>query len=50
MIHWFRTLDNIRARDNIFSLVFYLLTYANFLHFLDNGDRMSKSVRVSFSD
>ena len=27
------------------SLVFYLLTYVNFLHFLDNDDRMSSNRR-----
>ena len=35
MIHWFRTIDYC------FGLVFYLLTYVNFLHFLDNDDRMT---------
>ena len=34
MIHCFRTID-------LFGLVFYLLTYVNFLFFLDNDDRMS---------
>jgi len=28
-----------------FGLVFYLLTYVNFLHFLDNDDRMSSKRR-----
>ena len=35
MIHWLRTLDYC------FRFSFYLLTYVNFLHFLDNGDRVS---------
>ena len=35
MIHWFRKIDYC------FRCSFYLLTYVNFLHFLDNDNRMS---------
>ena len=39
MIHWLRTIDYC------LGLVFYLLTYVNFLHFLDNDDGMSSKRR-----
>ena len=39
MIHWFRTIDYC------FRFSFYLLTHVNFLHFLDNDDRMSSKRR-----
>ena len=34
MIHWFRTIDYC-----------FRFTYVNFLHFLDNDDRMSSKCR-----
>ena len=39
MIHWFRTIDYC------FRFSFYLLTYVNFLQFLDNDYRMSSKRR-----
>ena len=38
-IHWFR------AIDYCFRFSFYLLTYVNFLHFLNTDDRMSPKRR-----
>ena len=42
MIHWFRTIDYCFRFSFFF---FYLLTYVNFLQFLDNDDRMSSKRR-----
>ena len=39
MIHWLRTIDYC------FRFSFRRLTYVNFLHFLDNDDRMSSKRR-----
>ena len=39
MIHWLRTIDYC------FRFSFCLLTYVNFLHFLDNDDRISSKRR-----